>query len=267
MKECQLSLKLPGPDVQFVLRSVVYQQHLDRVAAGEAKDALDAAAGLLGAVIGQDQYREQAHIALIEQRGNLARGAIQHSIDFDARQNHQVGAMWVIFDAISGVFDDFFQSIRAVVLAAIAQLIALMRKCQDICGDAMVNWTCRHYFLLHATPASQPEAAHRRASLWLSFKLFAIHKTHDRRIPVPLQARRLTRMERSLCAGWPGRVLWTGSETRPLARGLVAHCQPIAAWIGSACKKLARGIEDDCLSVAHRIFPGAEHMDMMAESG
>src|SRR5579885_3121815 len=167
MKECRLSLKLPGPDVQFVLRSVVYQQHLDRVAAGEAKDALDAAAGLLGAVIGQDQYREQAHIALIEQRGNLARGAIQHSIDFDARQNHQVGAMWVIFDAIPGVFDEFFQSVRAVVLAAFAQLVALMRKRQDICGNAVVNWTCRHklppsrYACLSAgggPPASEPLA-------------------------------------------------------------------------------------------------------------
>src|SRR5579883_2179226 len=204
MEESRLSLELPGPEVQLILRGIVYQEHLDRVAAGKAKDALDTAASLLDAVIGQDQYREQTHIALIEQRGNLARGAIQHSIDFDAGQNHQVGAMWVIFDAIPGVFDDFFQSVRAVVLAAFAQLIALMRKRQDICGNAVVNWTCCHYFLLHATPASQPEAARRRASLWLSFKLFAVHKTHDRRIPVPLQARGLTRMERSFCAGWPG---------------------------------------------------------------
>src|SRR5579883_300893 len=185
MEEGRLSLKLPGPEVQFILRGIIYQEHLDRMAAGEAKDALDAATGLLNAVIGQDHYREQTHIALIEQRRNLACGAIQHSIDFDAGQNHQVSAVRVIFDAVPGVFDKFFQSVCAVVLAAFAQLIALMRKRQDICGNAVMNWTCRHYFLLHATPASQPEATHWRAGLWLSFKLFAVHKTHDRRIPVP----------------------------------------------------------------------------------
>ncbi len=197
-----------------------------------------------------------------------------------------MGAARIIFDTVTGLFDALFERVRAVVMAAFAQFVAFMRKRQYICGDAMANGMCSHfYFLLQlyaclsartgplaclvsehcctvCLQASLPGGTRGAVPLAVFQAMLSIKQIIGVFSP-RCNHSRLLRARPLPVADIPGE-LPAGMRTAPWA-ALIAQGQSVAAWIGGAGKKLVFRVNRDGLSVAYRALPGSQHSYMVAE--
>src|SRR5205085_5651360 len=76
-----------------------------------------------------------------------------------------MSAVWIILNRIASLFNLSFQRVGLIISTSLAQFITLMRKCQNICGDSMMIWLCRHilypFFSLRMyCPATNPAPGH-----------------------------------------------------------------------------------------------------------
>src|SRR6266571_1909346 len=82
-------------------------------------------------------------------------------INFNTWKNNQVCAMGIIFNSVTRFFNLPPQCISTSVLPSSAEGIALMRECQNICGDSMAKWLGGHTlcpsFLLRFSEFSIPK--------------------------------------------------------------------------------------------------------------